>query len=132
MQQVLQRFLGCQYLDLNPIGFKNLTIYGLANAEKGNHIVVRSVVQTTQDCIWHHGIYMGDETVARIDKDGNVSVVNFDNFVKDAVTVGTYVDKAGIIEYNNGSTENHSLDMIKIKIILDSIPLKRPYMSRKF
>jgi Lecithin retinol acyltransferase len=97
--QALQRLLASLDIDLKPKGFKNLSVYGLAKAEEGDHMVVRSVVRGTEDVIWHHGIYMGDEKVAHMHPEGNVSIVSLKRFVNEAVTVDTYVDEAGVIDY---------------------------------
>jgi hypothetical protein len=54
----LQRFLRSLDVDLTPKGFRDLGIYGLGRADNGDHVVVRSVTNGTEDVAWHHGIYL--------------------------------------------------------------------------
>lgn len=92
-------------VDLTPRRLLPCGVYSLTSkACPGDHIAVRSVVNGTRDVIWHHGVYMGDEHVVHMHPDGNISQVPIDKFMAGLPTATTYVESAGVVQYD-GDTD---------------------------
>lgn len=99
-KRLLQTLLRGWGVDLTPRGLYKCGVYTWANkARAGDQIAVRSVVNGTQDVIWHHGIYVGDEHMVHMHPNGNINKVHIDQFMAGLPTANTYVEEVGVVQY---------------------------------
>jgi hypothetical protein len=97
----LQTVLAACSVDLTPKGFEQHGVFSLLHALRvGDHAVVRSIRSGTQDIIWHHGVYVGDEHIVHMHPEGNISKVPFETFMG-TITRGVCVDTAGVVSYTS-------------------------------
>lgn len=100
-KRMLQTLMRAWGVDLTPRRLVPCGVYSLTSkARPGDHIAVRSVVNGTSDVIWHHGVYVGDEHVVHMHPDGNISKVHIDRFMAGLPTITTYVESAGVVQYD--------------------------------
>lgn len=93
-------------LDLTPSRFVGHGLYTiLYHARPGDHIAVRSVVKGKTDAIWHHGVFVGGDILVHMHPDGNISRVQYDKFMAAIPDKHTYVESAGIVQYEQDSDD---------------------------
>ena len=103
-KQLLQTLLKSWGADLTPRALLPCSIYLWASKVRpGDHVAVRSVVNGTRDVIWHHGIYVGDEYMVHMHPANNICKVHIDQFMASLPTTGTYLESAGVVQYDGDS-----------------------------